>query len=383
MADLALSHVSKRFGKQTVIDDVSLAIPDREFAVLVGPSGCGKSTLLRLVAGLETPTAGDIRIGGERVNDWTPRERGIAMVFQSYALYPHMSVYDNMAFGLRQSSMRREDIDVRVRKAADRLQIAPLLPRKPRELSGGQRQRVAIGRAIVREPRVFLFDEPLSNLDASLRTQMRLEFMSLHRELGTTVLYVTHDQAEAMTLASVIIVLRNGRVEQVGAPLEVYERPHNRFVAGFIGSPSMNMIECKLEDAEPGGARVVLQGGLRLPVPVDARRARPGATVTLGVRPEHLHAAPAGATLSATVAAVEQLGSESLVHARLSSGEMLTWRRIGSGHIAPGDTLDLAIDVARCHLFDEEGRAYAPAATGGRLAAGQSEAQGPDRAVRR
>jgi multiple sugar transport system ATP-binding protein len=253
--------VSKRFGRQLVIDDVSLHIGDREFAVVVGPSGSGKSTLLRLIAGLEAPSTGEIWIGEECVDELTPRERGIAMVFQTYALYPHMSVYENIAFGLRRSSLPGRNIDERVRRTAERLQIGHLLGRKPKELSGGQRQRVAIGRAIVRDPRVFLFDEPMSNLDAALRTQMRLEFMSLHRELGTTTVYVTHDQADAMTLGSVIVVLRDGRVEQIGSPLEVYDRPANRFVAGFIGSPTMNMIGGRLVAADARGAHVNVAGG--------------------------------------------------------------------------------------------------------------------------
>ena len=360
MARLSLRHVSKRFGRQPVIDDVSLDIGDREFAVVVGPSGCGKSTLLRLIAGLESPTTGEIWIGDECVNELTPRERGIAMVFQSYALYPHMSVYENIAFGLRRSSLPGRNIDERVRRTAERLQIGHLLARKPKELSGGQRQRVAIGRAIVREQRVLLFDEPLSNLDAGLRTQMRLEFMSLHRELGATTVYVTHDQAEAMTLGSVIVVLRDGRVEQIGSPLEVYDRPANQFVAGFIGSPTMNMIEGRLEAADDRGAHVTVAGRLRLLVPVDARRSSPGAEVVLGVRPEHLYRGPTDNALDAMVVAVERLGSESLLHARLSTEELVTWRAIGSDSSKPGDTVILGMDAARCHLFDSAGTAFAP-----------------------
>lgn len=358
MAQLSLRHVGKRFGRQLVIDDVSLDIGDRDFAVVVGPSGCGKSTLLRLIAGLEAPTAGQIWIGDECVNELTPRERGIAMVFQSYALYPHMSVYENIAFGLRRSSLPGTSIDERVRRTAERLQIGHLLARKPKELSGGQRQRVAIGRAIVREPRLFLFDEPLSNLDAGLRTQMRLEFMSLHRELGATTVYVTHDQAEAMTLGSMIVVLRDGRVEQIGSPLEVYDRPANRFVAGFIGSPTMNMIEGRLEAADGRGAHVTVAGSVRLLVPVDARRGSPGTEVVLGIRPEHLHPGPADSALDATVVAVERLGSESLLHARLSTEELVTWRAIGSDRSNPGDTVILGMDAARCHLFDRAGTAF-------------------------
>lgn len=359
MADLSLRHISKRFGRQTVIDDISLAIDDREFAVIVGPSGCGKSTLLRLIAGLETPSAGEIWIGGKCVDDWTPHERGVAMVFQSYALYPHMTVYENIAFGLTRSAIPRATIDQRVRRSADRLQIGDLLQRKPRELSGGQRQRVAIGRAIVREPRVFLFDEPLSNLDASLRTQMRLEFMSLHRELGTTIVYVTHDQAEAMTLASTIVVLCNGRVEQVGAPLDLYHRPRNRFVASFLGSPRMNMIKCELIAVEAKTARIMLAGGLQLSVPVDARGQSPQTDVTLGVRPENLHADGAGEGLKATIAAAEHLGSETLIHARLPSNEMVTWRASGSREVTVGESIQLTIDLRHCHLFDADGHAFA------------------------
>jgi ABC-type sugar transport system ATPase subunit len=280
------------------------------------------------------------------------------MVFQSYALYPHMTVYDNIAFGLRRLSMRRSDIEMRVRRVADRLQIGPLLDRKPKELSGGQRQRVAIGRAIVREPRLFLFDEPLSNLDAGLRTRMRLEFIQLHRELGATTVYVTHDQAEAMTLATVIVVLRNGRIEQTGSPLEVYEHPRNRFVAGFIGSPSMNMIEGQLEAIGAGGAHIVVGGGLRLLVAVDARRSPPGGKVTLGVRPEHLHETATGVALRATVVGVERMGGESLLHAELPSGEMLTWREAGSSNARAGDSVGLGVDTAHAHLFDEAGEAF-------------------------
>jgi len=360
VAELSLRHLSKRFGRHTVIDNISLDIADRQFAVLVGPSGCGKSTLLRLIAGLEAPTAGEIRIGGERVNEWTPRERGIAMVFQSYALYPHMTVFDNIAFGLTQTSMPRTEIAERVQKAADRLQIGHLLARKPKELSGGQRQRVAIGRAIVRQPRLFLFDEPLSNLDASLRTQMRLEFMQLHRELGATTVYVTHDQSEAMTLASLIVVLRQGRIEQIGSPLDVYEHPRNLFVAGFIGSPKMNMIAGRLEAADARNAHIVLDGGLRLLVAADAHHSSPGSKVTLGVRPEHLKEGATADALVATVVAIERLGSESLVHAKLPSAEMVTWRVVGSSAAKPGDAVRLGVDVTCCHLFDEAGNAFPP-----------------------
>jgi multiple sugar transport system ATP-binding protein len=354
MAGLSLQNVTKRFGRHTVIDDVSLDIADGQFAVLVGPSGCGKSTLLRLIAGLEAPNTGEISIGDARANELTPRERGIAMVFQSYALYPHMTVYDNIAFGLTRLSRPKAEIEERVRKAAERLQITHLLARKPGELSGGQRQRVAIGRAIVREPKVFLFDEPLSNLDAALRTQMRLELTDLHRELGTTIVHVTHDQAEAMTLADIIVVLRAGRVEQSGAPLELYDRPVNRFVAEFIGNPSMNMIGAEVVAQDGAGTRVALPGGTSLVVPVDARQAA-GQRVTLGVRPEHLREDSDG--IAARVAAVEQLGNEGLGHARLPSGELLTWRVTGRCTAQVGAQVRLSLDPAHCHLFDEAGQA--------------------------
>jgi multiple sugar transport system ATP-binding protein len=354
VAQLSLRHVSKRFGRQLVIDDVSLDIGNREFAVVVGPSGCGKSTLLRLIAGLEAPTTGEIWIGGECVTNGRRASGASRWCSSPTHSNPHMSVYENIAFGLRRSSFPGRNIDEQVRKTAERLQIGDLLARKPKELSGGQRQRVAI----VREPRVFLFDEPLSNLDASLRTQMRLEFMGLHRELGATTVYVTHDQAEAMTLGSVIVVLRHGRVEQIGSPLQVYDRPANRFVAGFIGSPSMNMIEGRLEAADDCGAHVTVAGSLRLLVPVDARRSSPGAEVVLGVRPEHLHRDPTHNALDATVVAVERLGSESLLHARLSTEDLVTWHAIGSDSSNPGDTVILGMDAARCHLFDGASTAF-------------------------
>jgi multiple sugar transport system ATP-binding protein len=358
VASLSLRQVSKRFGRHTVIDNVTLDIADREFAVLLGPSGCGKSTLLRLIAGLEEPSTGDIFIGGDRVNDLSPRERGIAMVFQSYALYPHMTVYHNIAFGLTRSSMQRAEIDRRVKAAAERLQIDHLLDRKPRQLSGGQRQRVAIGRAIVRDPTVFLFDEPLSNLDAGLRTQMRLEFMNLHRELATTIVYVTHDQAEAMTLASTIIVLREGRIEQVGTPLNVYDHPRNRFVGSFIGSPPMNMIDGRIESADGTGAHVWISNQLQLHVPVDAQGAAAGDRVTVGFRPEHLRPLARPDGLRVTVVAVESLGGESLIHAGLSTGETVVWRTSGRAEVNAGDAIGLELDAGRCHLFDAKGAAF-------------------------
>ena len=359
MADLSLHHISKSFGRQRVLDDISLSVADREFTVLVGPSGCGKSTLLRLIAGLEVPSTGDILIGGERANDLSPRERGIAMVFQSYALYPHMSVYDNMAFGLRQARTTKSEIDAKVRKAAGRLQIEELLERKPKALSGGQRQRVAIGRAIVREPRVFLFDEPLSNLDASLRTQMRLELMALHRELETTIVYVTHDQAEAMTLASSLVVLKDGRIEQTGKPLDIYTRPANRFVAQFIGSPRMNIIAGRFKSAGASGAQVSIAGGYRVVVPVVASSMSPGTPVLLGLRPEHIYRSTTEDGLAARISATEQLGNESFIHAHLSSGEAVTWRVRGTSEARPGEEVRLGLEALQGHLFDASGTAFA------------------------
>ena len=377
MADIEIRDVSKRFGPVTVFDGLSLSVESGEFMVFLGPSGCGKSTLLRMIAGLESVDGGEIRIAGTRVDTLPPGARRVAMVFQHYALYPHMTIFENMAFGLRNIGLKQPEIEQRVQAAARTLEIEELLQRKPGQLSGGQRQRVAIGRAIVREPKVFLFDEPLSNLDASLRTQMRLEFMELHRELGTTVVYVTHDQAEAMTLASDIVVLRNGHVEQTGSPLEIFGRPRNRFVASFVGSPSMNMIEGTLEAADAAGARVVVGGGTRITIPVDARRSAPGTPVTVGLRPEHLdgHANGAGraaagdnggaggansgtAVLNATVVAVEHLGSESLVHARLPDNAMVTQRTAGISNARPGDPIRLAVAPAHGHVFDAEGNAF-------------------------
>jgi multiple sugar transport system ATP-binding protein len=363
---VVLRDVRKAFDSVEIIHGVSLAIHEGEFVVFVGPSGCGKSTLLRLIAGLETITSGDLLIDGKRCNDIAPSERGIAMVFQSYALYPHMSVYDNMAFALKLGHMRKAEIRARVQRAADILQIGPLLERKPKALSGGQRQRVAIGRAIVREPKVFLFDEPLSNLDAALRVQMRIEIAKLHRELKTTIVYVTHDQVEAMTMASRIVVLSAGVVEQIGAPLELYHHPTNRFVAGFIGSPKMNFLPGKLLAAEPRLARVVLRDGTEVSVAVDATRAPKDSAVTLGIRPEHVvytgHAGgmPAqGGRVRGEVVLVENLGESALVYARLPETEGLTLcRSEGTSRAKEGEVIELGFGADVCHLFDAEGRAF-------------------------
>jgi multiple sugar transport system ATP-binding protein len=359
MADVKLRDVAKSFGEVSVLRDVDLEIEDREFVVFVGPSGCGKSTLLRMIAGLEDISAGELMIGGERMNDVPPADRGIAMVFQSYALYPHMTLFDNMAFGLKLAKMPKAQIDSAVQHAAKILHIEHLLDRKPKALSGGQRQRVAIGRAIVRKPKVFLFDEPLSNLDAALRVRMRYEFAKLHEELKTTMIYVTHDQVEAMTLANRIVVLSAGRVEQVGAPLELYEYPVNLFVAGFIGSPKMNFLAAEVVEADRGAAVARLKSGAVLRVEVDASAARRGDAVTLGIRPEQFDPEATTNTVEATVTFVESLGSTT--HAYLAYPgveDALTCDLGGHSTLATGDLLKVGIPANACHLFDAQGKAF-------------------------
>jgi sn-glycerol 3-phosphate transport system ATP-binding protein len=347
MAKVELREVRKSYVGHEVIHGVSIDVSDGEFIVIVGPSGCGKSTLLRMVAGLETISAGEIVIGDRVVNRLEPKDRDIAMVFQNYALYPHMSVFDNMAYGLRIRALSKSDIDERVKRAAEILELGPLLQRKPAQLSGGQRQRVAMGRAIVREPAVFLFDEPLSNLDAKLRVQMRLEIQKLHRRLGTTSLYVTHDQVEAMTLAHRMIVMNAGRAEQVGTPMEVYQNPATTFVAGFIGSPAMNF----LAGTGESGGRVALDGSgsLMSPVPV-----APGRKVTVGVRPEHLApSAPSAANFVGSVEMVEALGADTLVHVAVA-GRSVIARLPQSARAAVGEPLALAAPADRIYIFDVE-----------------------------
>jgi multiple sugar transport system ATP-binding protein len=369
MAEVVLRDVRKSFETVEIIHGVSLTVQHGEFVVFVGPSGCGKSTLLRVIAGLENLTSGELMIDGKRCNDLPPSERGVAMVFQSYALYPHMSVYENMAFSLKLGRMRKDQVRERVQRAADILQIGPLLNRKPKALSGGQRQRVAIGRAIVREPKVFLFDEPLSNLDAALRVQMRIEIAKLHRDLKTTIIYVTHDQVEAMTMASRIVVLNGGVIEQVGAPLELYHHPNNRFVAGFIGSPKMNFLPGKLVAAEARLARVVLRDGREVTIAVDATRAAKDSEVTVGIRPEHLvHAKiPESSTPSKAevgrvrgeVALVENLGESALIYVKLPDTEGLTLCRIeGTSFAKDGENIELVIAPTVSHLFDADGKAF-------------------------
>ena len=346
MATLTLDGVRKSYGPREIVHGVTCAVQDGELVVVVGPSGCGKSTLLRMVAGLETVTAGTVAIDGRVVNGVEPKDRDIAMVFQNYALYPHMSVYDNMAYGLRMRRMSRGDIKRRVEHAAGILQLEELLDRKPRQLSGGQRQRVAMGRAIVRDPKVFLFDEPLSNLDAKLRVQMRVEIKRLQQELGTTSLYVTHDQVEAMTLADRLIVMNAGNVDQIGPPLELYERPETAFVAGFIGSPAMNLIPGRLASGAVAIGEAVL--------PRNGPMGETGRPVLAGLRPEHLQLVGDGVLL-ACVELIERLGADTILHGRLTGADMPLMVRIdGAQGPRLGETVRLAIRPDHLHLFDPD-----------------------------
>ena len=359
MADVQLTDVQKAYGDVQVLRDIQLQVRDGEFMVFVGPSGCGKSTLLRMIAGLEDITGGTLTIGGRVVNDVPPAERGISMVFQSYALYPHMNLYDNMAFGLKLAKVPKPEIDSAVQQAAKILHIDHLLDRKPKALSGGQRQRVAIGRAIVRQPEVFLFDEPLSNLDAALRVKMRYEFAKLHETLKTTMIYVTHDQVEAMTLADRIVVLSAGRIEQVGTPLQLYEQPDNLFVAGFIGSPRMNFLAATVLRADGQGAEVKLANGETMLCAVDASRARPGDKVTLGARPEHFTPAETANRLNTRVSFVEALGSSTQAYCEYPGlDEALTCQLDGRSPVRMNDALALGIPPQWCYLFDADGRAF-------------------------
>ena len=329
-----LDKVYKGLNSFHAVKGVDLSIRDGEFVVFVGPSGCGKSTLLRMIAGLEDISGGDLYFGKTRVNALAPKERGIGMVFQSYALYPHMSVYDNMAFGLTLEKKSGQTIDQKVREVAGILQLDHLLERKPKELSGGQRQRVAIGRAIVRQPNVFLFDEPLSNLDASLRVQMRIEITKLHQKLKTTSIYVTHDQIEAMTMADEIVVLNAGRIEQVGAPIDLYDRPANLFVAGFIGSPKMNLI----------GGRIAAEMGAE----------------TIGVRPEHIGVSEAGGTWSGTVTVAEHVGSDTFLYVHVEGAGELSVRVVGDIRLGEGAHVHLTPEPGRIHRFNQDGKAIGP-----------------------
>ncbi|WP_299866149.1 ABC transporter ATP-binding protein [uncultured Roseobacter sp.] len=344
MTGVTLNQAIKRYGDVQVIHGIDLQIEDGEFCVFVGPSGCGKSTLLRMIAGLEETTEGKMHIGAREVTHMDPSERGVAMVFQTYALYPHMSVKDNMGFGLKMNGVPKAEIDDKVQKASDILKLDQYLDRKPKALSGGQRQRVAIGRAIVRGPEVFLFDEPLSNLDAELRVEMRVEIARLHKEIGATMIYVTHDQVEAMTLADKIVVLRLGKIEQVGAPLELYRNPDNKFVAGFIGSPAMNFLN-----------GTVVEGGVEVPglgrtVAVEANLPAVGTAVTLGVRPEHLEVQMGQGALKAELS--EALGGVSYLHLDTPTGERIIVEERGDERASEGDTVDVTFETRRAMVFD-------------------------------
>ena len=355
MVGLRLDNVSKSFGDAQVIDSISFEASDGEFVVFVGPSGCGKSTLLRLITGLEEVSSGRIHIGGADVTAMKPSRRSVAMVFQSYALFPHMTVAENIGFGLRLARLPRDEISKRVAEAARILQVEDLLDRKPRQLSGGQRQRVAIGRSIIRDPKVFLFDEPLSNLDAALRVQMRLELARLHQRLGTTMIYVTHDQTEAMTLADRIVVMSKGRIEQVGSPIDLYEQPANRFVAGFLGSPAMNFLEVRYDGT--GESAEFAAGSLRVEAPAGMQKK----AVAIGIRPEHVELAKGNAddgSFPAKVEIVEKLGAESLVYLQTdASSSSITMRTSPEEQLRAGDEVRVCLNGQRVHYFDVDGRA--------------------------
>lgn len=360
MANLTLRNLQKGFDGHQIIKGVDLDVRDREFVVFVGPSGCGKSTLLRLIAGLEDVTSGTIELDGRDITETPPAKRDLAMVFQTYALYPHMTVRKNMSFALDLAGVDKAEVERKVNEAARILELDPLLERKPKQLSGGQRQRVAIGRSIVRQPKIFLFDEPLSNLDAALRVQMRLELSRLHKELSATMIYVTHDQVEAMTLADKVVVLNGGRIEQVGSPLELYHRPANLFVAGFLGTPKMALLKGKISHVDSAGCEVTLDAGTRIVLPVGDGTQSVGDTVTLGIRPEHLTLANGGDNPLQVVADVsERLGSDTYCHVRTAGGEALTMRIPGDLASQYGETLNLHLDPAHCHLFNAQGQAIA------------------------
>jgi ABC-type sugar transport system ATPase subunit len=358
MASVSLRAVVKSFGQVRVIEGVSFEIADGEFVVLVGPSGCGKSTLLRMIAGLETINGGEVLIDGEVVNDLSPKERNIAMVFQNYALYPHMTVRENLGFSLKLARAPRAEAAAKIQRAADILGLGDLLERKPRELSGGQRQRVAMGRAIVRDPAVFLFDEPLSNLDAALRVQMRVELAELHRRLGATMIYVTHDQVEAMTMAQKIAVLNRGRVEQFATPPELYNRPRNLFVARFIGSPQMNILPGRVAGVRDGRIDVTLAGGGEIVVAAEGSAPQPGAPVQVGIRPEALTPAEGG-LLSGNVRIVEYLGGLTLVHVARDGEEPVVVQLPGNFPAKVGDMVRFEAAASGIHLFDADGRRIA------------------------
>ena len=358
VTDININTVNKYYGDVHVIKDISLDIKSQSFTVLVGPSGCGKSTMLRMIAGLEDINSGTVSIDGQIVNDLPPKQRNIAMVFQSYALYPHMTVFDNMAFGLKLEKRSKDEINNRVLEAARILQIEDYLQRKPKQLSGGQRQRVAIGRAITRKSKVFLFDEPLSNLDAALRVQMRVELAKLHDQLNATMIYVTHDQTEAMTLADDIVVLDEGIISQKGTPMELYNHPANLFVGGFIGSPKMNFISTKIVSKNNNGTEVDLFGSSKLMVPKISSSVSDGDKVELGIRPEHLLINQDGdASWEGKVFVVEKLGSGTFLYLE-KDGDPLVVEAEGDSNIKVGDTINISFIGSRCHLFDSSNNAF-------------------------
>ena len=358
MADININTINKYYGDVHVIKDISLDIKSQSFTVLVGPSGCGKSTMLRMIAGLEDINSGTISIDGQVVNDLPPKQRNIAMVFQSYALYPHMTVFDNMAFGLKLEKRSKDEINERVQEAARILQIEDYLQRKPKQLSGGQRQRVAIGRAITRKPKVFLFDEPLSNLDAALRVQMRVELAKLHDQLNATMIYVTHDQTEAMTLADNVVVMDEGIVSQKGSPMDLYNNPNNLFVGSFIGSPKMNIISSKILSSNENSTEVDLLGSSKISIKKTSANSSGGDNVHIGIRPEHLLINQDGdANWESRVFVVEKLGSGTFLYLE-KDGEPLVVETEGDSNIKVGDTVKVGFTASRCHLFGQDNQAY-------------------------
>ena len=359
MSDLTIKNLRKSYDALEILKGIDLEIKDREFVVFVGPSGCGKSTLLRTIAGLESVTSGNIYMDDKDITEVAPAKRDLAMVFQSYALYPHMSVRENMSFALKLAGTDQAEINRKVVEAAAILKLEPLLDRKPKALSGGQRQRVAIGRAIVRKPKIFLFDEPLSNLDAALRVDMRLELSRLHQELQATMLYVTHDQVEAMTLADKVVILNDGRIEQVGSPLELYDKPKNMFVAGFIGMPKMSFLQVTVTAMSEGNVTLKLLAGAEITLSRPVLNVSIGSQLTMGIRPEHIKLCDLGsATIQANLEISEQLGSESYVYVKTTAAEEITVRVDGEQPIAPrGTQVGLFIPPAKCHLFDNQGLA--------------------------
>jgi multiple sugar transport system ATP-binding protein len=357
-AQIEIDSVTKRYGAMTVLENLSLSVKANEFMVFLGPSGCGKSTLLRMIAGLESVDEGTISINGQRIDTLPPGKRDIAMVFQSYALYPHMTVSDNMAFGLRNIGIPTDTVSARIAEAARMLEIGHLLERKPSQLSGGQRQRVAIGRAIVKEPKAFLFDEPLSNLDAALRVRTRVELAQLRNRVKSTMIFVTHDQIEAMTLADRVVVMNNRKIEQIGTPMDIYLRPASRFVATFVGSPTMNFMPVQISEAD-GFAVGILSDGSRLQTGVNTSVLKSGEH-TLGIRAEAIRRASDGehSATTGTVEVLERLGDRTLLYTRLTDGSMIVAEDIGLSRVSIGDRIGLSLDGQRAHLFDADGRAY-------------------------